>query len=325
MTLTTPEALTGYFGDAEVRVLAGCAPCQPFSTYAQRYDPFAEQEDEDGKPKETPRWALMNRFATLVEETLPEIVTMENVPTVTKHTVYHDFVTKLESLGYEVWHEPVDCSEYGLPQRRRRRVLLASRLGKIELIAPTHTAPVTVTKALEGMSDIAAGESAPGDQVHAPAGLSPINLKRIQASREGGTWRDWPEDLRAPCHRKKSGKTYPAVYGRMRGDEPAPTLTTQFYGFGSGRFGHPTQHRAISLREGAILQGFPKTYSFLDEGGSFSFKTLGRMIGNAVPVTLGRVIGRSITKHLEEVRQKSQPGGDGMAEGAAVAEIHAAG
>lgn len=84
----------------------------------------------------------------------------------------------------------------------------------------------------------------------------------------------------------------------MEWDEPAPTLTTQFYGFGNGRFGHPEQDRAISLREGAILQGFPKSYSFLPDGAPVHFKTLGRMIGNAVPVTLGEVIGRSIAAHL---------------------------
>jgi DNA (cytosine-5)-methyltransferase 1 len=131
--------------------------------------------------------------------------------------------------------------------------------------------------------------------------LTEINLKRIRASKQGGTWRDWPEDLRAACHRKASGKTYPAVYGRMVGNEPAPTLTTQFYAFGSGRFGHPTQNRAISLREGAILQGFPESYSFLPEGAKIHFTTMGRMIGNAVPVTLGKIIGRSIREHLAGV------------------------
>jgi DNA (cytosine-5)-methyltransferase 1 len=81
-------------------------------------------------------------------------------------------------------------------------------------------------------------------------------------------------------------------------DEPAPTLTTQYYGFGNGRFGHPEQDRAISLREGAILQGFPKSYSFIPDGAAVHFKALGRMIGNAVPVTLGEVIGKSIAGHL---------------------------
>lgn len=134
--------------------------------------------------------------------------------------------------------------------------------------------------------------------LHAASKLSDLNLERIRASRPGGTWRDWPEHLVADCHRRETGRTYPGVYGRMEWDEPAPTLTTQFYGFGNGRFGHPEQDRAISLREGAILQGFPKSYSFLPDGAPVHFKTLGRMIGNAVPVTLGEVIGRSIAAHL---------------------------
>ena len=102
------------------------------------------------------------------------------------------------------------------------------------------------------------------------------------------------------------GRTYPGVYGRMVWDEPAPTLTTQFYGFGNGRFGHPEQDRAISLREGAILQGFPKSYSFIPHGAPVHFKALGRMIGNAVPVTLGEVIGRSIAAHLGIKVQKAK-------------------
>lgn len=134
--------------------------------------------------------------------------------------------------------------------------------------------------------------------MHAASKLSELNLERIRASRPGGTWRDWPKHLVADCHRRETGQTYPGVYGRMHWDEPAPTLTTQFYGFGNGRFGHPKQDRAISLREGAILQGFPKSYSFIPKGAPVHFKALGRMIGNAVPVTLGEVIGQSIASHL---------------------------
>ena len=140
--------------------------------------------------------------------------------------------------------------------------------------------------------------------MHAASKLSPLNVERIRASRPGGTWRDWPEHLVAACHRKETGRTYPGVYGRMEWDSPSPTLTTQYYGFGNGRFGHPDQERAISLREGAILQGFPTSYSFVPDGGPIHFKALGRMIGNAVPVTLGEVIGRSINQHLGAMYQE---------------------
>ena len=125
-------------------------------------------------------------------------------------------------------------------------------------------------------------------------------MQRIKASRPGGSWRDWDEDLVADCHKKGSGKTYPSVYGRMSWDELAPTMTTQFYGFGNGRFGHPEQNRALSLREGAILQSFPRSYKFARKGEQIFRKTVGRLIGNAVPVKLGEAIGKSILRHIGE-------------------------
>ena len=97
--------------------------------------------------------------------------------------------------------------------------------------------------------------------------MSEINLRRLRASRPGGTWRDWEVDLVAPCHRQPAGRGYASVYGRMRGDGPSPTVTTQFFAFGSGRFGHPDQDRALSLREGALLQSFPRDYAFVHPGG----------------------------------------------------------
>lgn len=283
----SPDELNELFGGSEFRVLAGCAPCQPFSTYSQRYDTVG-----------SPRWGLLYQFARLVEGSKPDVVTMENVPTVVQHEVFDDFVATLRKHGYRVWHEVVDSTRYGLPQSRRRMVLLASRIGPIELIGHTHDQPMTVREAIGGMPPIEAGGAWPDDPMHVASKLSRLNIERIRASRPGGSWRDWPAHLVAKCHLRDSGCTYPGVYGRMAWNEPAPTLTTQFYGFGNGRFGHPDQDRAISLREGAILQGFPSSYSFTPEGGAIHFKVLGRMIGNAVPVTLGRVIGRSITRHL---------------------------
>jgi DNA (cytosine-5)-methyltransferase 1 len=282
-----PAVVKNFFGDADIRILAGCAPCQPFSTYAQRYDTVG-----------SPRWALLYEFARLAKAVRPEIVITENVPTVEKHTVYGDFVAALGRYGYRVWQGVVDCSDYGLAQRRRKIVLLPSRLGSIELIGRTHDRPKTVREAIGKLAPIPAGGALPSDPLHTAAKLSKLNLERIRASRPGGTWRDWPEHLIAECHRRESGQTYPGVYGRMVWDKPSPTITTQFYGFGNGRFGHPEQDRALSLREGAILQGFPEEYSLVPEGSPTHFKSLGRMIGNAVPVTLGRIIGRSIVQHL---------------------------
>lgn len=291
--------LADWFGNARVRVLAGCAPCQPFSSYSQRYETVG-----------TERWGLLYHFARLIREAKPEIVTMENVPTVTKHAVFDDFVETLKAQGFEVWFKVIDCAEYGLPQRRRRTVLLASRLGKIELIAPDGAARRTVADVIKGLPVLRHGGRDSEDMLHAASRLSDLNYTRIQHSKPGGTWRDWPKHLVAKCHTKKSGKTYPGVYGRMTYEDPAPTLTTQFYGFGNGRFGHPTQARGLSLREGALLQGFPRDYKFLPAGDPIQFKTLGRMIGNAVPVDLGRVIGASIAKHVQ-LHKPDSTGGNG--------------
>ncbi|RYZ42443.1 MAG: DNA cytosine methyltransferase [Myxococcaceae bacterium] len=279
-----------WFGDAKVKILAGCAPCQPFSSYSQRYETVG-----------TERWSLLNHFGRLVEELLPDIVTMENVPTVTKHTVFDAFVAKLKGLKYEVWYDVIDCAEYGLPQRRRRMVLLASRHGKIELSAPRAKKLRTVADVLSDLPALEHGGSDENDPLHTASSLSPLNLKRIKASKPGGSWRDWKDQsLVAKCHTKETGKTYPGVYGRMTWEDPSPTLTTQFYGFGNGRFGHPEQHRGLSLREGAILQGFPKKYKFVPKGEPIQFKALGRLIGNAVPVDLGRVIGKGIIDHVKK-------------------------
>lgn len=287
----TSEELTTLFGDAELTVLAGCAPCQPFSSYAQRY----EVDGKDGK------WGLLYEFARLAQGTEPDVITMENVPTVAKHAVFHDFVDTLTRLGYRVWFDVIDSSRYGVPQLRRRMVLLASKHGEIEMIQPTQKTPKTVRQAIGRLRPLCAGQAAPRDKLHVASTLSEKNLRRIKASKPGGTWRDWPEDLIADCHRAESGRTYPGVYGRMEWDKPAPTMTTQCYGFGNGRFGHPEQDRAISLREAAILQSFPRDYAFVPEDGEVSFTVLGRLIGNAVPVNLGRAIARSIKKHLASI------------------------
>lgn len=285
-----------WFGDASIRVLAGCAPCQPFSSYSQRYETVG-----------TERWGLLNHFARLVEEIVPDIVTMENVPTVKKHAVFEEFVATLKREGYEVWHDVIDCAKYALPQRRRRTVLLASLHGEIKLRDPDASEAKTVEDVLKGLPVLRHGGSDEDDPLHTASRLSPLNYERIKASKPGGSWRDWPEDLIAKCHRKKTGKSYPGVYGRMKWDEPAPTLTTQFFGFGSGRFGHPSQARGLSLREGAILQGFPQRYSFVAKGEQIQFKVLGRLIGNAVPVELGRVIGESIIEHVKKYAGQPPP------------------
>ena len=161
---------------------------------------------------------------------------------------------------------------------------------------------VTVAQSIGSLPPIEAGASpVDGDRLHQSCGLSALNLRRIRATPEGGGWQDWPKSLRLACHQRSSGKTYPSVYGRMKWDDLAPTITTQCYGLGNGRFGHPQQDRAISLREAALLQTFPADYQFAPEGAPILFKHIGRHIGNAVPVSLGTAIGLSIIEHVRQI------------------------
>ena len=283
--------VSGWYAGADIKVLAGCAPCQPFSTYSQ--GPKGRQDE---------KWKLLYEFRRLIIETKPDIVTMENVPQLINFEVFDEFVASLRKRKYKVSYQLVECEKYGLPQTRKRLVLLASKLGDIKLIKPTHSKPEkyrTVRNVIHSLPRLQAGKTSSKDALHKSASLSELNLKRIKVSKPGGTWRDWPKNLVAKCHKKESGDGYVSVYGRMEWNKPSPTVTTQFFGFGNGRFGHPTQNRAISLREGAILQSFPANYKFTAPGNEPEMRSVGRLIGNAVPVRLGEVIGKSIMRHIK--------------------------
>lgn len=289
------EEIKKNYAERHISLLAGCPPCQTFSSYNQK----AKQQD--------PRYRLPTQFKRLVLETMPDLVALENVPLLAKKPIFKTLIAELKQAGYHVDWKIVFCPDYGLPQRRKRVVLLGSRLGPIKVPEPTQAKPPTVREMIGNLPPLENGHCDPNDRLHFCAALSPLNLDRIRHSVQGGTWRDWPEELVAACHAKKSGMTYPGVYGRMSWDKPAPTMTTQFYGFGNGRFGHPEQDRAISIREGAIFQGFPRDYQFMPEGVKPSISLLGKMIGNAVPVKLGELIGKALIEHVKKA--KGEPNG----------------
>lgn len=289
--VTKDDILPLYSKDV-IKVLAGCAPCQPFSSYAFK-----------NKTKDPNKYDLLYEFGRLVKEVKPDIVTMENVPAIQKFklkNVLQDFIEVLKKEGYIVSEKVVYCPDYGIPQTRKRFVLLASKLGEIKLISPTHLKEnyVTVRDTIGNLPPINAGEACLTDPLHRSRVLSSLNMKRMLATPYGGGWKNWPEELLLECHRKEGGKSFGSVYGRMVWDKPAPTMTTLCTGIGNGRFGHPIQNRAISVREAALFQTFPLEYKFFPDEKSVSITKASRYIGNAVPPQLGAVIADSIKKHL---------------------------
>ena len=298
----TSEYLSALYPKGDIKLLVGCAPCQPFSPHAYK-NPNRESDE---------KWGLLTSMQQLIEDVEPEVVSIENVPPIQNQEIFTDFVDTLHALKYKVHHKVVFSPDYGVPQKRRRLVLIASKFGKIAPLSKTHSSSgqdglkpyLTVRDAISDLPTIADGQVYDTDPLHWTRKLSTRNKERIQQSKPGGTWLDWKPELRAPCHQRESGQTYKSVYARMEWDQPAPTITTQFFNFGTGRFGHPEQDRALSLREGALLQTFPLDYDFIAPSVPASLTRLGVHIGNAVPVQLATVIGQSIQKHLEDVNHE---------------------
>ncbi len=268
------------YGKSRINALVGCAPCQPFSSHTRRN---GASDDDCG---------LVDEFARLVGEGTPDLVSMENVPGLAKHQSFSNLLNFLIDLGYHVDHGVLDFHEFGIPQHRRRLVMVASRRKAAALPKPTADSG-RVADFIVGLDPIEAGQSSPVDPAHACLPLSALNLERIRQSRPGGTWKDWDPALVNPCQKRSR---YPAPYGRMRWDAPAPTITTQFCYYSTGRFGHPAQDRAISVREAALLQTFPRDYQLVDPDAGMPIAKLARHVGNAVPVKIAKLIGSSLMR-----------------------------
>ena len=275
-------------------LFCGCAPCQPFT----------KQNTTRPKLAKDDRARLLHPFASLIEACEPDVIFVENVPglqRLDRHSQpFGTFLTRLASAGYDVEFRPIRLMRYGVPQARRRLVLLASRHGAIELPPETH-GPGTPNERYETVRDwishlppICAGEEHPCVPNHRAAGLSEKNIKRITATPEGGSHRNWPKHLKLDCHKGFSG--YTDVYGRMAWDLPASGLTTRCISYSNGRFGHPDQNRAISVREAACLQTFPNSFVFRG-----SMSSMARQIGNAVPTRLANLVGQHLIMHLKKM------------------------
>ena len=299
ITKLSTKELNSLFPKNKRKILVGCAPCQPFSIFNYKNSNNVEKQEKDTK------WKLLYSFADLIEATQPEIVSMENVPqlrTFNNGKVFNDFVKRLEKNSYKVSFGIYNAQDYGVPQRRKRLILLASKHAQFQLIPPTHKDNyVTVYHAIGHLPEIEDGKYSKDDFLHYARKLSDISKKRIKATPEGGGWQDWDESLLLECHKKDGGQMYRSVYGRMSWNNVAPTMTTYCIGLNNGRFGHPQQDRAISLREAAILQSFPEDYDLIDPNAIFNMQVIARQIGNAVPVGLGQAIAKSIKKHIRSI------------------------
>lgn len=279
-------------------LFAACAPCQPFS----------KQRTE---PKDLGQRTLLGETLRFVEHFRPEYLLFENVPGITRvsgNSTFRRVVSTISRMGYSCDAKVVDAKSYGVPQTRRRYVLVGSRSGSVGLPKATHgpglSPYVTVRQAIAQYPPIGAGESDPSVPNHRASLLHEVNLRRISATpHNGGDRRGWPRGLTLDCHSNDyNGHT--DVYGRMWWDRPAPALTCKCHSLSNGRYGHPEQNRAISLREAAALQSFPDGYIFY----STSKASVGDQIGNAVPVHLAEALGRGVVRAFKEHRATRIPG-----------------
>ncbi|MCW7463712.1 DNA cytosine methyltransferase [Leptospira limi] len=267
-------------------IFIGCSPCQYFSTIKTNKSKSIESKN------------LLNDFQRFVKHYLPGFVVIENVPGIvtSPESPLKDFVNFLKKKNYKVSMDILRLEKFGIPQTRRRFLLVASRVD-YNISLPTENVNTinTVREFIhpkKGFPILKAGYRDESPNLHTVAGLSEVNLKRLSKTiKNGGDRMSYVNDVKlaVPCQYKKP-KTFHDTYGRMRWDSPAPTITTKFFSISNGRFAHPTQNRALSLREGARLQTFDLSYRFIGS----SIGCIARQIGNAVPPLFAMQIAKQI-------------------------------
>lgn len=268
-------------------IFVGCSPCQYYSII------------NTDKKKSLKSKDLLEQFARFVEFYRPGFVLVENVPGLltNRNSIFPHFRKKLEACGYRIEVcKVVDMSYYGVPQSRRRLSVIATRLQGVKVELPVKEAKQAVVADFIGIENnfkkVPAGYRDNTSFDHTVAGLSQKCLARIKKTRkDGGSRLDWACDpeLQLKCFEGKDN-SFKDTFGRMWWNRPAPTITTKFFSISNGRFGHPDEDRAISLREGATLQTFPKDYIFK----TTSISATARLIGNAVPCEYARRLGETI-------------------------------
>lgn len=268
-------------------LFSGCAPCQPFSKQ-NRQSTLSDS-----------RLNLLDEFGRFIKKWKPEYVFVENVPGMQKQSAKSDtfqrFLELLTKIGYSFDIQIVEAQWFGVPQKRSRLVFLASLKNQIFIPPQTHGPEKlrysTVAEWISDLPTLENGQTDILDPDHFALKLSPLNLERIRATPEGGGREFWPERLILNCHKGYSGHS--DVYGRLSWNKPAAGLTTKCISYSNGRFGHPSQDRALSLREAACLQTFPRDFLFTG-----SKQSKARQVGNAVPPLMALAIARQITHQV---------------------------
>lgn len=266
----------------ELDLLAGCPPCQGFSTL-RTLNGHAEIDE--------PMNDLVFQFRRFVRGLLPKTIMMENVPGLAKDDRLKSFCRSIKKLGYSVKFEVLDAADFGVPQRRRRMILIGSRLGEVTF-APKRKKAATVRDALGGL----AVPGSDGDALHV---RGPKRAARIEAlirkiPRNGGSRTSLGARHQLPCHKKTDG--FRDIYGRMAWDKPSPTITGGCINPSKGRFLHPVAHRVITLREASLLQNFPRRYRFPLSHGTYA---VAQMIGNAFPPGFATCHARKLAQHIQ--------------------------
>jgi DNA (cytosine-5)-methyltransferase 1 len=265
----------------ELDLLAGCPPCQGFSRL---------REKNRGQRMADPRNRLIDEVFRLVETLLPKAVMLENVPNLAKYTRYIEFKRRLRRLGYEISDAILDVAKYGVPQRRKRLVVLASRLGPME-----HPQPSDVRSTVRDAIAALPRPEYSDDPLHNLCETRSDRIRQLigRVPKNGGSRTDLPKGLTLRCHADTDG--YYDVYGRMSWDDVSPTITGGCINPSKGRFLHPEEDRAITLREAALLQSFPPDYFFSLQRGKYA---AAEMIGNALPPVFSRIQAEAIKSHL---------------------------
>jgi DNA (cytosine-5)-methyltransferase 1 len=250
----------------ELDLLAGCPPCQGFSRLRTKNQKTSVKDHRNN---------LVVDFLRFVQVMRPKTVMLENVPALAKDGRFTRMRNQLTALGYEAVVHVLDAADYKVPQRRKRLIMLASRVHQPE-IAPKSGVRITVRQALAGVG----APSKTTDSLHAVRENRTPAVRQLIAliPKNGGSRSDLGEKYQLDCHKKHSG--FYDVYGRMAWDDVAPTITSGCHNPSKGRFLHPSYNRTITLREAALLQGFPKEYLFDVSHGK---EAIALMIGNALP------------------------------------------